>query len=147
MKQSIGQSFILYFIIIFFVVTMVFILAFMSYMKAFRLNSGIAKALETYEGLNLYSAEEIARILTAYGYRISVDDRPRCPDKNGIGPQEISHNGVNYCLYEYPMDPNTRYQRYGIITYIYIDIPIVSKFLALPVYSETEKIYRFHEWR
>lgn len=143
MKQSMGQTFQMNFIIIFFVVTFLFILAFISYMKSFRLNSGIAKSIEIHEGFNDLAKEDIAKYLTGYGYKVSTTKTPKCPVKNEKTAKNDGQNDFRYCIYEYEKNDDG-YFKYGIVTYIYLDIPLVNEFLALPVYSETEKIYEFN---
>ena len=143
MKKSMGQVIQLNFVIIFFVVTFVFIIAFISYMKSFRLNSGIAKSIEIHEGFNDLAIDDIAKYLTGYGYRVSTSQTPGCPEKKGVKAKDNVPDDFRYCIYEYKKNDDG-YFRYGIITYIYLDVPVISDFFALPVYSETEKIYEFN---
>ena len=146
MKQSIGNTYLIYFVSIFFVVAITFIVGILNYMKAFRINSGIANALENFEGYNNLSKVEIDRYLNGYGYRIDATGNANCPVKNSL--QAISayndSTGQNhrYCIYEYNKNSDG-YFKYGIITYIYIDLPVINESLAIPIYSETEKIYEF----
>lgn len=146
MKQSIGTTFMLNYIILFFVVTFVFILGIMSYMKAFRLNSRIANAIENHEGYNKLAKDEITSALESYGYRYNEKGNKNCPIKNGkkaIGAAaDNSSQKHRYCIYEY--NKKAGYFKYGIITYIYLDLPVVGGTFAVPVYSETEKIYEFN---
>lgn len=147
MKQSIGNTFLLNFVIVFFVVTFAFILGIMSYMKAFRVNSGIANAIENHEGYNKLAKAEINRYLAGYGYRIDNSGIAKCPKKNGhsaiSAAADNTAQNYRYCIYEYKKT-NDRYFKYGIITYIYLDLPIVNQAMAIPIYSETEKIYEFN---
>lgn len=147
MKQSIGTTVLLNFIIIFFVVTFAFVLGIMSYMKAFRINSNIANAIENHEGYNRLAKAEIERYLEGYGYRKDPTGLTNCPRKNGRtairAAGDTTGQNHRYCIYEYARDKE-RYFKYGIITYIYIDLPVVNRALAIPIYSETEKIYEFN---
>lgn len=146
MKQSIGNTFLLNFVIIFFVVTFAFVLGILSYMKAFRINSGIANAIENHEGYNRLAKAEIERYLTGYGYRVDPDGLSKCPEKNNRrairAAGDSSGQNHRYCIYEYAKNKDG-YFKYGIITYIYIDLPVINQALAIPIYSETEKIYEF----
>ena len=138
MKQSIGLTYTLNFIIVFIVITFAFLFGIMSYYKAFKVNSRISNAIENHEGYNLLSKKEIDNDLTSLGYRSGAET---CPVRNGI--QSITDNNFAICVYEYPKDASTGYFRYGIVTYIYLDVPIIGQTLKLPVYTETEKIYEF----
>lgn len=145
MKQSIGSTFLLNFIIVFFVVTFAFLLGIMSYMKAFKLNSEISNAIENNEGYNFLAKQEIDRILSGFGYRVDSNGARNCPTKKGQSAIRSVALGTSqnyrYCIYEYPKKDG--YFRYGVTTYIYLDLPVVSVAAAIPVYSETEKMYRF----
>ena len=114
----------------------------MSYYKAFKVNSRISNAIENHEGYNSLSEAEINKVLDGLGYtKGSID----CKDRKYKGKNYSSINGTDYaiCVYQYDLNDKTGYFRYGIVTYIYFDIPIIGQTLKLPVYSETEKIYKF----
>lgn len=146
MKQAIGSIPMYNIIIVFLVLTFSFLLATLSYMKAFKVNGRIAKALENYEGYNKLSDEEIFNTLNTIGYRIGDSSSYTCPDRNGAKAVDAGQfkNHV-YCIYEYHNYGNTEYFNYGIVTYIFIDIPVVGGKFKIPVYSETEKIFHFTE--
>ena len=57
MRQAIGSVPMYNIIIIFIVITFGFLSATLSYMKAFKVNGRIAKALENYEGYNIFLTE------------------------------------------------------------------------------------------
>ena len=142
MKQGIGLTYTLNFVIIFIVITFAFLFGIMSYYKAFKVNSRISNAIENHEGYNVLSVNEINNILGTLGYRTGT---VTCPDREYKGTRYSAKTGIDYavCVYEYPVNSETGYFRYGIVTYIYLDIPIIGQTLELPVYSETEKIYKF----
>ena len=141
MKQSIGLTYTLNFIIIFIVITFAFLFGIMSYYKAFKVNSRISNAIENHEGYNSLSKSEIDNVLNTIGYKKGKEScSTREYKKNDYN--SISTNDYAICIYEYPVQ-KSGYFRYGIVTYIYLDIPIVGKTLKLPIYTETEKIYKF----
>lgn len=149
MKQAIGSIPMFNIILIFIVITFGFLAATLSYMKAFKVNARIAKALENHEGYNFLSNTEIANTLTSIGYRYADPNNIDCPVKNGKNPvNAIAGKQHYYCIYEYDYyqigSTKTRYFNYGIITYIFVDLPFGID-LKIPVYSETEKIFRFAE--
>lgn len=148
MKQAIGSVPIYNIIMVFIVITFGFLAATLSYMKAFKVNGKIAKSLENYEGYNDLSDAEITKTLTSIGYRIGDPTSFTCPVKKGKTAVSAgsSKNHV-YCIYEYDYYGNgkTRYFNYGIITYIFFDVPVIGGTFKIPVYSETEKIFHFTE--
>ena len=145
MRQAIGSTVLYNIIIVFIVITFSFLAATLSYMKSFKMNGKIANSLEKFEGYNTLSAAEIETSLSNLGYRISKDGNLSCSERkhNGATYTPITQFGTNYkyCVYEYPKENG--YFTYGIVTYIYMDIPIVGGTFTLPVYAETERIYEF----
>ena len=144
MRQAIGSVPMYNIIIVFIVITFGFLSATLSYMKAFKVNGRIAKALENHEGYNILSDLEITNTLTSIGYRIASPDSFVCPTKNGKEAVTALTGGTKnhyYCIYEY--DSKNGYITYGIVTYVFIDIPLVGGKFRLPVYSETDAIFEF----
>lgn len=141
MREGIGLTYTLNFIIIFIVITFAFLFGIMSYYKAFKVNSRISNAIENHEGYNSLSIDEINKVLNTIGY---TKGSVNCPTRNYKKKDynSISSNDYAMCVYKYPVN-SSGYFRYGIVTYINIDIPIIGKTLKLPVYTETEKIYKF----
>ena len=147
MREGIGSVFLYNIIIIFIVITFGFLAASLSYMKAFKVNGKIANALEKYEGYNWLADREIAQTLNTIGYRTGEVD---CPSRkhNGIEYSAVSagsYKNHQYCIYEYIKGNDFKggYFNYGILTYIYLDIPILGGTFKLPVYSESESIFKF----
>lgn len=153
MRQAIGSTFLYNIMIVFIVITFGFLAATLSYMKSFKLNGKIANSLEKYEGYNVLSATEIETSLSNLGYRVSKTGNFACKQRkhNGHTYQPITtvattdgtYTKYSYCVYEYP--EREGYFTYGIVTYIYMDIPILNGTFNIPIYSETERIYRFNQ--
>ena len=151
MREGIGSVVMYNIIIIFIVLTFGFLSATLMYSKAFKVNGRIANALEKFEGYNELSAEEINNTLTSLGYRVSSNsDFSDCPNvrHNGRSYSPVS-NAISknhaFCLYEYNIgdDYHNGYFTYGIITYMYIDVPLIGGTFSIPVRSETESIFKF----
>jgi len=150
MRESIGSVFLYNIIIVFIVITFGFLSASLSYMKAFKVNGKIANALEKYEGYNWLSDKEIAKTLTAIGYRTGEIECPESlhKDDRGEGYTALPSAGYKkhqYCIYEYIKGTDFKggYFNYGILTYIYLDIPILGGTFKVKVYSESESIFKF----
>lgn len=138
MKEAIGSIPLYNFIIIFIFITFGFLSATLTYYKAFKLNSKIAYSLEKYEGYNSLSATEINKNLDTLGYRKKND--VKCSTRKNM---TIQSNKTNYpiCIYESKLKDG--YFNYGIVTYIYMDIPILGGTFKIPVYTESERIFKF----
>lgn len=141
MKQGIGSVFLYNIIIVFIILIFVFLASTISYSKSFRVNSRIISAIEKYEGYNGAAAEEANKNLNVIGYRRGA--KKNCPSSyNGGTLVKNTKNEFKYCVYQYVLDD--RYYRYGVLTYMDMEIPIINQALEIPVYSKTNKIYRFH---
>lgn len=136
MRGSIGSVFFYNLIIIFILIVFAFIVGAMSYYKAFRVNTLIINSLEKFEGWNNYSQSEIVTNLKTIGY--NMEARRGCPQKNG---GMLIHSEEGFCLYEFDEDRNFR--TYGVISYIQIELPVISQLLQIPVFSKTIRLYNF----
>ena len=135
MNQSVSYTYLLNIIIIFILVAFMVLMGTLSYTKAFRVNSKIANAIEIWEGDNSCSQDEINRIINNYGYKKRITSCPKKSNKAGT-----LKNG--YCIYKF--DDDDKHYSYGILTYMYIDIPVIGDILKIPVYSRTDRIYKFN---
>ena len=115
------------------------------YHKAFVVNTKIINSIEKYEGYNKYSSDEIDRSLMSIGY--PNGEIKKCPKKhNNLNLSTQISKKYNYCVYMNENDGNGvygSYYSYGVITYITIDFPLISSFLKIPVYTESNRIYKF----
>ena len=150
MREAIGTSYVVNFIITFFILFILVFLATLSYTKAFKVKNKIVDIIEEYEGdvvdtssqLKSGPQGDINSKLGQIGYRVS--DKKKCK-KNGRyegnafdNAKEISKNGnsnYHYCIYQVDTGKG---KYYGVVTYIYFDIPIVGSTVEIPVYGETK---------
>ena len=165
MRESIGTSFLLNFIVIFLVFVFAFLAGTLSYYKAYKVNNAILHAIEKYEGYNQLSIAEINNKLSSLGYNIDNIDCPRTRFVNGnsdIVGTLISQDSDGYCIYLYfnenapkryndgvdtdePATTNIYYSL-GVATYMRLQIPVIGGLVRLPVYSKSYNIYYFPEW-
>lgn len=169
MRQSIGTTFMLNFIILFIFLVFAFLAGTLSYYKAYRINNYIVNGIEKYEGYNDYAKAEIAKGLTSLGYDISVSSD--CPDTKEITHvsyddsgnatfkvegQRVSNNvNEGYCIYLFWNDVGAKaydgnglattdiYYTYGILTYMKMRFPVVENILKIPIFSRTNRMYCF----
>ena len=137
MRESFGSVFLYNIIIIFILITFAFLSGTLSYTKAFKANSRIIHALEKFEGYNELSNAEINNVLGNLGYqRGSIS----CPKQEGQVAISKMDNKFRYCIYKFE---NGNKDYYGVLTYLFFEFPIVGNF-KVPLYTKTEKIYRFN---
>lgn len=134
MKQAIGATQIINYVIVFIVITFGFLIATLSYMKAFKVNSVISKSIEKFEGYNDYSKDEITKNLSTIGYRTGEFN---CGKEDG---ESISN--FHACVRQIGNASTGNYIRYKITTFIEFG-PILGRHFEIPIKSQTEKIYVF----
>ena len=163
MKESISYSFLLNIIIIFIFTCAAIIMGILSYYKAFRANTIISNAIEKFEGYNCLSKEEISRKLNGLGYNTPF--KVSCKNSDG----KCDDSGESYKVTAYNLDfegnlvyddeklntvyicndngcaTNKHYQ-YGIYTYMYVELPVVSKLIRILVFSKTSILYEFRNF-
>lgn len=146
MRESMGSVFLYNIIFVFLAIVFSFLMGTLIYHKAFTLNSSIIASLEKFEGYNKYSIQEIDRHLTSIGY--PSEKTRNCPQSKGGGTLSAPESkSYDYCIYLIDNDGtvgNTRYYSYGVITYISFDFPIISSLLKIPIYTQSNRIYKFN---
>lgn len=143
MRESIGSVFLYNVIIIFLLIVFGFAGALITYMKAYKVNSRIANAIEESEGYNENAVSDINNVLGTLGYR--VNDGKKCPERSDGTLLTGATNRPNfrYCVYQTKSaEVSEPYDQYMVVTYIFIDLPFVDEF-AFPVKSKTTEIFRF----
>lgn len=147
MKQGIGSIALYNIIIIFIVITFAILAGTMSYSKAFKVNNRIINAIEEHEGYTGAAAESINAYLSGIGYQ--YDSSGKCSTRRGVEPmQAIEPKNHRFCVYPYELNTrfhNGKYYKFGVVTYIYLDFPIVGQFIRIPVYGETNRIFCFEK--
>lgn len=170
MKESISYSFLLNIIILFIFVCAAIISGIFSYYRAFRAGTIIVNEIEKYEGFNCVSQNAIAKKLSGvsynlpfnvtckkdenncvtdvgsnykvYSYNLDVDlsDNPVMVEKIELGDKEYDGSISKTCSSDGTYCKMSSEYQYGVYTYMYTDLPIVSGFLRIPVYNKTKKM-------
>lgn len=168
MKESISYSFLLNIIILFIFVCASIIAGVFSYYKAFRANTIIINEIEKYEGYNCNSMSKIASKLKTISYNLPFD--VKCKDGEDNCATDEFNNYKVYFYYVDHFDDSSGYTtyvddesfdssiircdsdnncemlytyQYGVYTYMYTDLPLVSGLLRIPVFSKTAQLYDF----
>lgn len=164
MKQSIGTTYLLNIVFIFLILLFAFLSATISYYKAYKVNTRILQAIEKYEGYNGNAQTEINNILGSIGYNAGNSNRCNATKgkgtliRGGVGSSNINTKNItyktnlnseryDYCVYLYKDTKGNKgknyYYSYGVITYIHMNIPIIDATVRIPIFTRTEKIYKF----
>ena len=156
MREGIGATVLYNMIIIFIFIVFTLLLSSLTYYKAFRVNNMILYSIDKFEGYNNKAIEDINRQLSAIGYAKNTDNSI-CPQRDNMNALKNEGNdNYYYCVYYYSNDTggNDRgvrnddnqplYYNYSVVTYIYVDLPLINKF-KIPVHTKGERIYNFSD--
>lgn len=156
MREAIGQSYVINFIIVFFALFIFIFLATLSYTKAFKVKNKIVDIIESENGnvvdtngqLKDSVAKSINGKLKQIGYHISTNQNMDCENDRFSEDTKViipGNSGYRYCIYEISTSSGKdkgdgRY--YGVVAYIYFEVPIIGAKMEFPVYGETKIYYK-----
>lgn len=156
MKESIGNAFIFYIVIIFVFIFIALFVGSTSYTKAFKVKNKIISIIEKYNdnpeaisdngNLNPEVKQEINDNLLGIGYRIKkAGEKNSCITYfNRHYPNQTASNYIiantgegnyDYCVAKFS---TTKGNYYAVIAYMYIDIPVIGSKISIPIYGETK---------
>ena len=149
MKESIGYTVSLNIMIIFIAIIVAFLCSALIYFKSNKVSNIITSVIEKYEGYNDTAKNEITMQLTSIGYgstAIKCDAEIKetgVVNNKCIVEGSVSERGKQgYCVYKCE-EMNGDYYYYKIRTNMMINIPIIHDLLDIPVYSNTNRLYKF----
>jgi len=156
MKQAVGGAYVYNLVIVFLLIAFGFLMASVSYSKAYKVSKGVISIIENYSGYagaNSVTEKAIVRYLNGMGYNTSPISTSNCPVRKNSAGKSVTAKWapVGICIYEmdkttYKNDKNqtkTQYVTYGVVSYMRIDLPLIE-LIKVPIYGETEKIYVFN---
>ena len=152
MKESIGYTVSLNIMIIFITIVVAFLCAALIYFKSNKASNIITSAIEKYEEYGTAAQNEINMQLTSLGYGShSINCEQTVTDDNAFRCDIVESGDNGYCVYacfeQDSFDDDNKYQGeyyyYKIRTNMMITVPIISDFLDIPIYSNTNRLYNF----
>lgn len=155
MREGIGSVVLYNMIIIFIFIVFMILASALTYYKAFRVNNMILYSIDKFEGYNDKAITEINQYLDTLGYTKNTDNST-CPERDGMKALKGSTDPYYYCVYYYSNDTGGSdsgqrngdnqplYYNYSVVTYIYVDLPLVNKF-KIPVHTKGERIFNFSD--
>ena len=143
MKAATGNALLINIIIVFLVVVLGVLVTSITYTKAFRVKNRIVEVIEHYDGDFDNHEDQIRNDITAslsnVGYRLRGNSVCKTTDKNGNPlPTPIEGKDYYYCIYPYT---TSRGHYYKVVTYMYLDLPVINEVLNISVYGETKVFY------
>ena len=157
MREGIGSVVLYNMIIIFIFIVFAILASALTYYRAFKVNNMILYSIDKFEGYNDKAITEINQYLETLGYTRNTD-HSICSERDGMKALEGSTDPYYYCVYYYSDDTGgndfgqrtddgesqSRYYNYSVVTYIYVDLPLVNNF-KIPVHTKGERIYNFSD--
>lgn len=137
MKESFGNAFITGLVIAFITLLILFFATSLTYTKAFKVKNRLVSIIEKYGDYNQEARDEIEQNLGELGYRVSHGETcssDRFPEATVVTVP--GNTNYRYCVWEY--DAGERGKYYGVMAYMYFEIPLIGKSLEFPVYGETK---------
>lgn len=140
MKEAVGNTFILSIMITFVVIFIILFAGSTSYTKAYKVKNRIIDIIENNEdvkdnkGISDSTFTEINQFLSETGYKIGNPNKSTC--KSHGGNLVSNHNNrYRYCIERFETD---RGPYYGVTAYMYLELPVISSLIEIPVYGETK---------
>lgn len=138
MKKAVGSIPMYTLIAVFLVIVFAFLAAMFSYYKAFKLNGKVTSLMERCEGKSSCYDKELKRLINNYSY--TVKGTVTCPEKSGVAGEIISQ-GI--CLYRFNNEGSNKRYSFGVVTFLTWDFPIINQIIKMPIYSKTDRLYKF----
>lgn len=141
MKAATGNALLISIIVVFLTVVLGVLVTSITYTKAFRVKNRIVEIIEHYNG-DFRSNEtnirkDITSVLNNVGYRLKGSSS--CSDQLDDGTAIFKEGrDYYYCIYKYS---STRGFYYKIVTYMYLDLPIINNAINIPISGETKVFY------
>lgn len=150
MRESIGGTWLLGFVVLFIVLFSAYLAYSINYTKAFKTKNFIINTIEENEGFSDYSGSGIANetdenlrkrndteskiyyYLKNVGYATQTIDKSKCSD-------EDDYKEGGYCVRTISTSSGGIY--YKVTTFINIEIPLIWQTFTIPIKGETKVIY------
>lgn len=165
MRESIGNAFVVNFILVFVIIFIGLLATSSSYSKAAKVKNTVMDIVEKYadeldESNQLPSevSREIETNLARLGYRLNENKNNRCDEQlKKMDPQGNTNiqimnqfSNYHYCVFKHPQSKDNtkdngsapkRGNYYIVVTYMYFDIPVIGSHFELPVKGQTRTYF------
>ena len=156
MKSAVGNSLLLYLVVIFSGIVILFFVGIISYSKAYRVKNRIVDVIEKHSGYDNNTELEINSSLKEMGYNITSSNP--CNSNSAVqnhmknisdqyALKNTSQSGYNYCVYEISNKSSgiaTKY--YVVVTFVNFKFPIIGSLLNIPIYGETKILGKSYDY-
>lgn len=138
MRESVGNAYLLGIVTFFIGVIMLFFCASLNYTKAFKVKNRIINIIEENQTYDGKIKQIVNDELDEMKYRQSSTHTCKTDGRFSQAKLITVSGNVDYlyCVYENNLGEKGKY--YGVVTYMYFDIPLINVTLKFPVYGETK---------
>lgn len=140
MKAATGNALLMNIIIVFLVVVLGVLVTSITYTKAFRVKNRIVEIIENYDGdFNNHETDirgDITNNLKNVGYRLKGSSS--CKTLSDGTTFYMEGKDYYYCIYRYTTG---RGYYYKVVTYMYLDLPVINQVVNISVHGETKVFY------
>ena len=151
MKESVGYTVSLNIMIVFITIVVAFLCAALIYFKSNKVSNIITTSIEKYEGFNTTSINEITMNLKSIGYGShaiscgngTVADKGAKGGTCNLVQQNNAKGELGFCVFYCVDAKDDQYYYYKIKSNMMISIPIIHDILDIPIYSNTNRMYKF----
>lgn len=144
MKSSIAYTQTLNIMIVFITVIFAFILAILTYYKAYKVSNILSDDVEKYEGYNALAEEAILRDMKSLGYTSgNINCAETIDGTCKLVSSTNAQGSKGYCAYRCPDTTDFCYYYYKITTGMFVNIPIINNVVTMKVGSETDRMFDF----
>ena len=166
MRSAIGNSLLLYLVVIFSGIIILFFVGIISYSKAYGVKNRIIEIIEKYGGYNTNAVSEINSSLSEMGYNVASSNF--CSGTSVIGhmndmvensgeeesyvlryPNSAYATSYNYCVFEVRskttnVTGSSNY--YVVVAFVNFNFPVIGNVINIPIYGETKILNRSYDY-
>jgi Uncharacterized protein conserved in archaea len=143
MREALGQTFLINIIIVFVVIFIILFAGSTSYTKAYKVKNRILSIIEEERGYNNDAKKRIDEFLSNTGYKVVQNGQAQdCKKHYETGTIKSKSTTYRYCVEEFTVNSGQENEQkfYGVTTFMYFELPVISSLLEIPVYGESKHV-------
>lgn len=142
MKEAIANAGVFNLIIVFVTILLLLFIGSLSYTKAYKVKDRIVREIEKNKVYDEDVKTYLEDWLSDVGYRYS-GSAFSCPSTDNSGGTSVAITSVyDYCVYDHTVKSSDGVtgHYYSVVSYMYIELPIIKDVFRIPVHGETNTI-------
>ena len=151
MRESVGNSTLLYLVVSFSAIIMLFFVGIISYSRAYGVKNRIIEIIEKENGWSENAISSVGESIKEMGYTVTAanfcnkESVKNHMDKIGTySLKNGAENGYSYCVYEVSYGSSGKY--YVVVTFVSFNFPVIGNILSIPIYGETQILGKSYDY-